>query len=157
MVFSYIVFFPYISCLGDMVFIHRVFSYIQKSFSFCILPKLSVFPIYREYHPFCNVFPIYIQNNTLSFSLFCPEFVYFPINAFSSYIYIGNRHFFFLGSHQRVFLYIVSIYFLYTLPQYFLYIYSFVLCPDSLYIAISLQVVSYIYGIIPFFSLFCPD
>ena len=136
-------FFPYISCLGDMVFIYIGYFLIQKPFSFCILPKLSVLPIYSEYHPFCNVFPIY-RITPFLFLRLCPEFVYFPINAFSSYIYIGNRHFFFLSSPQRVFLYIGSIHFLYTLPQYFLYIFFCTLPRFLIYIAISLQGVSYI-------------
>ena len=114
-----------------------IYIVLKTLFSLYILPKLSVLPIYSEYHPFCNVFPIY-RITPFLFLRLCPEFVYFPINAFSSYIYIGNRHFFFLSSPQRVFLYIGSIHFLYTLPQYFLYIFFCTLPRFLIYIAISL-------------------
>ena len=55
--------------------------------------------------------------------MLCPEFVYFPINAFSSYIYIGNRHFFLFRLSLREYSYI------YKDTSSF-----FILCPDSLYI-----------------------
>ena len=138
MVFSYIVFFPYMYCPGNMVFIYRWFSL----FVFC--PDLGVFSyiyryflIYMEYHPFCNVFPIYIQNNTLSFSLFCLEFVYFPINAFSSYIYRKQTLFLF-RFYPREYSYIQEVSISYISCPSISYIYSFVLCPDSLYIQLFL-------------------
>ena len=49
----------------------------------------------------------------------CPEFVYFPINAFF-FLYIGNRHFFFLGSPPES----IPIYiFFCTLPIFLIYSY----------------------------------
>ena len=64
-----------------------IFLYIYiETFSFCILPKLSVLPIYNEYHPFCNVFTIYRITPFL--------FLYFAQNlGVFLYIYIKNTIF----------------------------------------------------------------
>ena len=74
-VFLYSIF-PYMYCPGNMVFIYRWFSL----FVFC--PDLGVFSyiyryflIYMEYHPFCNVFPIY--NNAFFFLCFAQNLCIF--------------------------------------------------------------------------------
>ena len=80
------------------VFLYSIFSlyvlsrkygiYIQVVLSFCILPRFGGIFLYIGISLYIwNITLsvmcfLYIQNNTLYFSLFCPEFVYFPINAF---------------------------------------------------------------------------
>ena len=134
----------------------KIYS-IKNTIFLIYLTQIECFAyIYSEYHHFCNVFPIYIQNNTLSFSYALPRICVFSYKCFF-FLYIGNRHFFFLGSpSESIPIYSKYLFLIYLAPVFPIYILLYF--AQIPYIQLFLyRVVSYIYGIIPFFSLFCPD